>query len=38
MDELISDEDVNDIQVNYVIGKSERIQNRMRLQEFRKNC
>ena len=36
MDELISDEDVNDIQVNYVIGKSERIQNRMRLQEFRK--
>lgn len=38
MDELISDEDVNDMQVNYVIGKSERIQNRMRLQEFRKNC
>lgn len=36
MDELISDEDVNDMQVNYVIGKSERIQNRMRLQEFRK--
>ena len=35
MDELISDEDVNDMQVNYVIGKSERIQNRMRLQEFR---
>ena len=26
MDELISDEDVNDMQVNYVIGKSERIQ------------
>ena len=36
MDELISDEDVNDMQVNYVIGKSDRIQNRMRLQEFRK--
>ena len=32
----VYDEDVNDIQVNYVIGKSERIQNRMRLQEFRK--
>lgn len=38
MDELISDEDVNDMQVNYGIWKSERIQNRMRLQEFRKNC
>ena len=46
MDELISDEDVNDMQVNYGIWKSERIkdkkhlqtriQNRMRLQEFRK--
>ena len=35
MDELISDEDVNDMQVNYGIWKSERIQNRMRLQEFR---
>lgn len=37
MDELISDEDVNDIQVNYGIWKSERIQNRIHLQELRKN-
>ena len=36
MDELISDEDVNDIQVNYGIWKSERIQNRIHLQELRK--
>lgn len=36
MDELISDEDVNDTQVNYRIWKSERIQNRTRLQELRK--
>lgn len=36
MNELIADEDINDIQVNYGICKSERIQNRMRLQEIRK--
>ena len=36
MDELISDEDVNDTRVNYGIWKSERIQNRTRLQELRK--
>ncbi|SHK16190.1 helix-turn-helix transcriptional regulator [Hespellia stercorisuis] len=36
MDELISDEDVNDIQLNYGIWKSERMQNRTHLQEFRK--
>lgn len=36
MEELISDEDVNDTRVNYGIWKSERIQNRTRLQELRK--
>lgn len=36
MDELISDKDVNDTQINYGVWKSERIQNRLRLQEIRK--
>ena len=36
MDELISDEDVSDIQINYGIWKSERIKKRTRLQELRK--
>lgn len=36
MDELISDKDVNDTQINYGIWKSEGIQNRLRLQELRK--
>ena len=36
MDELISDEDVNDVQINYGIWNSEEIQNRIRLQELRK--
>ena len=36
MDELVSDEDVNDVQVNLGIWKSERIQHRTRLQELRK--
>lgn len=36
MDELIADEDVNDVQINYGIWKSEGIQNRIRLQELRK--
>ena len=36
MDDLISDEDVNDNQMNFKIWKSERIQNRIHLQELRK--
>lgn len=36
MDELISDESINDIQKNYGIWKSEKMINRMRLQEFHK--
>lgn len=36
LDELISDEDVNDIQMNYGIWKSERIKSRKELQEFQK--
>ena len=36
MDELIADEDVSDIQINYGIWKSERIKNWTRLQELRK--
>lgn len=36
MDELISDEAVQDIQINYGIWKSEKIKNRRKLQEFQK--
>ena len=36
MDELISDEDVNDIQVNYGIWKSERIKDKKHLQTLQK--
>ena len=36
MDELISDEDVNDIQVNYGIWKSERIKDKKHLQTLTK--
>ena len=36
MDELISDEDVNDIQVNYGIWKSEKVRSRKKLQELQK--
>ena len=36
MDELISDEDVNDIQVNYGIWKSERIKDKKHLQALQK--
>lgn len=36
LDELISDEDVNEIQMKYGIWKSERIKSRKELQEFQK--
>ena len=36
MDELISDEDVNDMQVNYGIWKSERIKDKKHLQALQK--
>ena len=36
MDELISDEAVQDIQINYGIWKSEKIKNGRKLQEFQK--
>lgn len=36
LDDLISDEDVNDIQTNYGIWNSERIKNKQELQEFQK--
>mgnify|MGYP003378445219 FL=1 len=36
IDELISDEDVNDIQVNYEIWKSERTKNKKHLQTLQK--
>ena len=36
IDELISDEDVNDIQVNYEIWKSERIKEKKHLQTLQK--
>lgn len=36
MDELLSDEDVNDIQVNYGIWKSERIKGKRHLQTLQK--
>lgn len=36
MDDLISDEDVNDNQMNFKIWKSEKIQNRIHLQQLRK--
>ena len=36
MDELISDEDVNDMQVNYGIWKSERIKDKQHLQTLQK--
>ena len=36
MDELISDEDVNDMQVNYGIWKSERIKDKKHLQTLQK--
>ena len=36
LDELISDEDVNDIQVNYGIWKSERIKDKKHLQTLQK--
>ena len=36
MDELISDEDVNDMQVNYGIWKSERIKEKKHLQTLQK--
>ena len=40
VDELISDEDVKDFQVNYGIWKSERIKDKKHLQAFQKriNC
>ena len=36
MDELISDEAAQDIQINYGIWKSEKIKNGRKLQEFKK--
>ena len=36
MDELISDEDVNDMQVNYGIWKSERIKDKKHYRHFKK--
>jgi len=36
MDELISDEAAQDIQINYGIWKLEKIKNRRKLQEFQK--
>ena len=36
IDELISDEEINDIQVNYGIWKSERIKNKKHLQTLQK--
>lgn len=36
MDELIFDEDIDDIKINYGLWKSGKMQNKMRLQEFYK--
>ena len=36
MDDLVSDEDVNDIQIKYGVWRSEKIQSRLQLQEERK--
>ncbi len=36
MDDLVSDEDVNDIQMKYGIWRSEKIKSRLKLQEERK--
>lgn len=36
MDDLVSDEDVNDIQIKYGIWRSEKIKSRLKLQEERK--
>ena len=36
IDELISDEEINDIQVNYGIWKSERVKNKKHLQTLQK--
>lgn len=38
MDDLVSDEDVNDIQIKYGIWRSEKIKSRLKLQEERKKC
>lgn len=36
IDELLSEEDINDIQINYGIWKSEKVENRRHLQEIQK--
>lgn len=36
MDDLVSDEDVNDIQIKYGVWRSEKIKSRLQLQEKRK--
>ena len=36
MDDLVSDEDVNDIQIKYGVWRSEKIKSRLQLQEERK--
>lgn len=38
MDELVSDEDMNDIQIKYGNWRSEKIKSRLQLQEERKKC
>ncbi len=38
MDDLVSDEDVNDIQIKYGIWRSEKIKSRLKLQENAKKC